>query len=128
MNVWSDYIVMEVIISKTQPLNALLGVVVWDSAGWPMEVKVRCDALVGVVVCDSVVWPVEVKVCWERKWVDIWEEEEGDEVENLGEVVEDERDGGLGVVWELSVMLERLSVINVVEEVLKAKEMDGVDV
>lgn len=46
----------------------------------------------------------------------------------MGEVVEDERDRGLVVAWELSLMLERLSVINVVEEVLKAKEMDGVDV
>lgn len=50
----------------------------------------------------------------------------------MGEVLEDsgssERDRGLVVAWELSLMSERLSVINVVEEVLKAKEMDGVDV
>ncbi len=55
--------------------------------------------------------------------------DEGGEVENLSEVPGDERDRrGLVVAWELSPMLERLSVIGVVEEVLKAKEMDGVDV
>lgn len=84
------------------------------------------DGLLGVV-WDNAGWPVLVELCW-RKWVDEWEEDEGDEVENSSEVPGDERDRVLVVTWELSLMLERLSVIDVVEEVLKAKEMDGVDV
>lgn len=80
------------------------------------------------VVWDNAGWPVVVELCWRRKSVDVWEEDEGDKVENSGEVLGDERDRGLVVAWELSLMLERLSVINVVEEVLKAEEMDGMDV
>ncbi len=85
------------------------------------------DGLLGVV-WDNAGWPVLVELCWRRKWVEEWEEDEGDEVENSSEVPGDERDRGLVVAWELTPMLERLSVIGVVEEVLKAKEMDGVDV
>lgn len=85
------------------------------------------DGLLGVA-WDNAGWPVGVELCWRRKWVDEWEEDEGDEDESSSEVPGDERDRGLVVACELSLMFERPSVINVVEEVLKAEEMDGVDV
>lgn len=49
-------------------------------------------------------------------------------MEDLGGELVDERDGELVVVRELSMMLERLTVINVVGEVSKDKEVDWVDV
>lgn len=86
------------------------------------------EGLLGPAVWDRSGRPVEGEVSWTTVLVNEGEEDEGGEVKTSVKVLGDEWSWWLVDAWEVILLeLERLTVLDVFEEVLKAEEMDGVD-